>query len=232
MKFERKDLATKKFDELNIFLTEKINENPLNTAKIILNTALKLRQPSDSYSENILFLKDLANFATLHKSNIKILELCINAIGEFGGASKDLTCKLFCYDFLKSFKNNGNKKIEYVANLLIMSVYPELLMQEPNYFKDAIYTSSLPPRKHTIDIFSIFISTQINKIEEENLSISVDIFERYSKSARHIFDKYKYQKLAETLSKYIKGKITLKSSEMNSIAIDYAIKQTRKMKQF
>lgn len=166
MKFERKDLATKKFDELNIFLTEKINENPLNTAKIILNTALKLRQPSDSYSENILFLKDLANFATLHKSNIKILELCINAIGEFGGASKDLTCKLFCYDFLKSFKNNGNKKIEYVANLLIMSIYPELLMQEPNYFKDAIYTSSLPPRKHTIDIFSIFISTQINKIEE------------------------------------------------------------------
>lgn len=110
MKFEREDLATKKFDELNIFLTEKINENPLNTTKIILNTALKLRQPSDSYSENILFLKDLANFATLHKSNIKILELCINAIGEFGGASKDLTCKLFCYDFLKSFKNNGNKK--------------------------------------------------------------------------------------------------------------------------
>ena len=55
MKFERKDLATKKFDELNIFLTEKINENPLNTAKIILNTALKLQQPSDSYSENILF---------------------------------------------------------------------------------------------------------------------------------------------------------------------------------
>ena len=57
MKFERKDLATKKFDELNIFLTEKINENPLNTAKIVLNTALKLQQPSDSYSENILFLK-------------------------------------------------------------------------------------------------------------------------------------------------------------------------------
>lgn len=110
MKFERKDLATKKFDELNIFLTEKINKNPLNTAKIVLNTALKLQQPSDSYSENILFLKNLANFATLHKSNIKILELCINAIGEFGGASKDLTCKLFCYDFLKSFKNNGNKK--------------------------------------------------------------------------------------------------------------------------
>ena len=36
MKFCRKDLGNKeKYDELNVFLTEKINENPLETAKII-----------------------------------------------------------------------------------------------------------------------------------------------------------------------------------------------------
>ena len=47
MKFCRKDLGNKeKYDELNVFLTEKIDENPLETAKIILNIALKFRQSS------------------------------------------------------------------------------------------------------------------------------------------------------------------------------------------
>lgn len=75
MKFEREDLATKKFDELNIFLTEKINENPLNTAKIILNTALKLRQPSDSYSENILFFKRFSQFCNTSQEQYKNLRV-------------------------------------------------------------------------------------------------------------------------------------------------------------
>ena len=50
MKFCRKDLGNKeKYDELNVFLTEKIDENPLETAKIILNIVLKFRQSSVLY---------------------------------------------------------------------------------------------------------------------------------------------------------------------------------------
>ena len=56
MKFCRKDLENKeKYDELNVFLTEKINENPLETAKIILNIALKFRQSSQHYIQIIYF---------------------------------------------------------------------------------------------------------------------------------------------------------------------------------
>lgn len=228
MKFYRKDLGTKKqSDELNVFLTEKINENPLETAKTILNIALKFRQPSGLYSENMLFLKNVTKFATFHKSNKKILEACINAIGEFGGLSRDVNCKLFCFNFLKSFKRSENKKIEYIANILIISRYPEIFMQEPNFLEDAIYTSSLTPREHTMNTFAIFISTQINSIQKEDLSNALEIFEKYSKFSRNIFEKQKYQKMAETLSKYIKGNIALKSSELISIANDYAIKQTK-----
>ena len=111
MKFCRKDLGNKeKYDELNVFLTEKINENPLETAKIILNIALKFRQSSVLYSDNILFLEHVAQFATFNKDDKKILETCINAIGEFGGLSKDENCKWFCFNFLKSFKNDEDKK--------------------------------------------------------------------------------------------------------------------------
>ena len=93
-----------------MFLTEKIDENPLETAKIILNIALKFRQSSVLYSDNILFLEHVAQFATFHKNDKKILETCINAIGEFGGLSKDENCKWFCFNFLKSFKNDEDKK--------------------------------------------------------------------------------------------------------------------------
>ena len=230
MKFCRKDLENKeKYDELNVFLTAKINENPLETAKIILNIALKFRQSSALYSDNILFLEHVAQFATFHKSDKKILETCINAIGEFGGLSKDENCKWFCFNFLKSFKNDEDKKIKYVANLLTISLYPDFFMQEPDFFEDAMHISSLTPREHTMKAFAVFISTQINNIWKEDLSNSLKIFDEYSKSSRNIFTKQEYKKLAETLSKHVEGKITLKPSELTSIATDYAIKQTRKI---
>ena len=56
-----------------------------------------------------------------------------------------------------------------------------------------------------------------------------ETFDEYSKSSRNIFTKQEYKKLAETLSKHVEGKITLKASELTSIATDYAIKQTRKI---
>jgi hypothetical protein len=230
MKFCRKDLENKeKYDELNVFLTEKIDENPLETAKIILNIALKFRQSSVLYSDNILFLEHVAQFATFHKSDKKILETCINAIGEFGGLSKDENCKWFCFNFLKSFKNDEDKKIKYVANLLTISLYPDFFMQEPDFFEDAMHISSLAPREHTMKAFAVFISGQINNIRKEDLSNSLKIFDEYSKSSRNIFTKQEYKKLAETLSKHVEGKITLKASELTSIATDYAIKQTRKI---
>jgi hypothetical protein len=102
-------------------------------------------------------------------------------------------------------------------------------MQEPDFFEDAMHISSLAPREHTMKAFAVFISTEINNIRKEDLSNSLKIFDEYSKSSRNIFTKEEYKKLAETLSKYVEGKITLKSSELTSIATDYAIKQTRKI---
>lgn len=230
MKFNRKELGTQKqFNELNLYLsTEKINENPLDTAKVILNIALKFRISSDFYSENITFLKKVVDFAEYHQNNIKILENCINAIGEFGGLSKNNECKEFCFNYLKNYAKSDNKKIKYISNLLIVNLYAELLHNEPDFFQFAIGICNLAPKKNTIMIFSIFISVHIDWFDKMQLQQAINVFDKYSKATKHNFDKFLYEKIAELLNQHINKNIKLKSKELRSKANDYAINKTYK----
>lgn len=230
MKFNKKELSTQKqFDELSWYLSEeKIDENPLETTKVILNIALKLRASSRFYSENLDFLKKVADFAAYHQKEPKILENCVNAIGQFGGLSKDKKCKEFCFDYLKKFVDSENKKVKFKANSLIICFYAEMLRNEPDYFQFAINSCNIAPKQHSVEIFSIFISIHIDWFDKDQLQQAQNVFDNYAKKVKNDFEKHLYQKIVELLSNHIYNGKILKSKELLTVARDFAIKKTYK----